>query len=59
METTGPQKFGRPIPLASDILVLAREEFDHKLELGIIQPTINPWASTLQTVPKSSGSRLP
>ena len=39
---------------ASERLRVALQEFDHMLELRIIQPSYSPWASPLHTVPKKA-----
>ena len=52
--TRGPPVRCHPRRLAPDKLQLARKEFDHMLELGIIQPSSSPWASPLHMVPKKS-----
>ncbi|XP_050052445.1 uncharacterized protein [Dermacentor andersoni] len=52
--TTGPPVFARPRRLAPDKLKIARAEFEHMLELGIIQPSSSSRASPLHLVPKKN-----
>ena len=49
--TVGPPT-GRTRRLAPEKLQIARWEFDHMLELGIIRPSSSNWASSLHMVPK-------
>ena len=50
--TRGPPVVSRPRRLAPDKLAVARAEFDHMLDLGIIRPSASNWASPLHMVPK-------
>ena len=52
INTTGPSIRCRTRRLAPDRLKLAREEFDHMLQLGIIRPSSSSWSSPLHMVPK-------
>ena len=52
IRTRGPPVFGRPRRLAPDRLHIAKSEFDHMLELGIIRPSESSWSSPLHMVPK-------
>ena len=52
--TTGPPAYSRPRRLATDRLKVARSEFKHMQELGIIRPTSSNWSSPLHMVPKST-----
>ena len=49
---TGPPVSARPRRLRPDRLNIARREFDHMLQLGIIRPSCSNWASPLHMVPK-------
>nr|VZI27513.1 unnamed protein product [Spirometra erinaceieuropaei] len=55
ISTNGPPKSCRPRRLAPDRLKIAKAEFDHMLELGIIRQSDSCWASPLHLVPKKSG----
>ena len=54
IETTGPPVFARPRRLAPDRLKVAKREFEHMLQLGIIRPSSSPWSSPLHMVPKKT-----
>ena len=54
IETRGPPASARPRRLATDRYSIAKSEFDHMLELGIIQPSSSNWASPLHMVPKKT-----
>ena len=54
IDTTGPPVYARPRRLAPERLKLARKEFDHMLQLGIVRPSSSSWASPLHMVPKKS-----
>ena len=41
--------------LPPDLLNAAKTEFQHMMDLGIIQPSFSPWASALHMVPKPNG----
>lgn len=57
--TTGPPVFCRPRRLAPEKLQIARAEFDHMLELGIVRPSSSSWASPLHMVFKKNGDWRP
>ncbi|BHF81021.1 hypothetical protein SprV_0702415000 [Sparganum proliferum] len=46
--------FARPRRLAASRLQAAKAEFEHMLQLGIIRPSENPWASPLHMVPRAT-----
>ena len=50
--TTGPPVSARTHCLAPERLRVARQEFDHMLELGTILPSSSSWSSPLHMVPK-------
>ena len=52
ISTTGPPVTGRTRCLATERLKIARQEFNHMLELGIIRPSSSSWASPPHMVPK-------
>ena len=52
IRTTGPSVFCRPCRLAPDRLKIAKAEFDHMLQLGIIRASDSSWSSPLHMVPK-------
>ncbi len=54
IQTTGPPASARPRRLAPDRLAVAKREFDHMLQLGIIRPSSSPWSSPLHLVPKKT-----
>ena len=54
IHTTGPSVSARPCRLPPDRLRIAKQEFDHMLDLGIIRPSSICWASPLHMVPKKS-----
>ena len=52
--TTGPPVSGRTRRLSPERLKVARDEFTHMLELGIIRPSDSCWSSPLHMVPKKT-----
>lgn len=52
--TSGPPVHARPRRLPPEKLKVARQEFEHMMELGIIRPSSSAWASPLHMVPKST-----
>lgn len=54
IETRGPPVSAKPRRLSGDKLEIARNEFQHMLDLGIVRPSNSQWASPLHMVPKKS-----
>ena len=54
IRTNGPPVFCRPRRLAPDRLKVAKAEFEHMLQLGIICQSESNWSSPLHMVPKST-----
>ncbi len=52
--TTGPPVSARTCRLSPERLKIARQEFDHMLELGIIISSSSNWSSPLHMVPKKT-----
>ena len=52
--TKGPPVKARPRRLAPDRLEVAKQEFEHMLELGIVRASDSNWSSPLHLVPKKS-----
>ena len=52
--TKGQPVSTRPRRLAPDRHKIARQEFDHMLQLGIIRPSNSNWSSPLHMVPKKT-----
>ena len=54
IRTTGPPVSARPRRLPPDRLRIAKQEFDHMLDLGTVQPSSSCWATPLHMVPKKA-----
>ena len=54
ISTIGPPTTARPRRLGPERHRIARQEFDHMLELSIIQPSSSNWSSPLHMVPKKT-----
>ena len=60
IRTTGPPIYARARRLTPDQLRIARQEFEHMMEQGIIQPSDSQWSSPLHMVPtKTPGDWRP
>ena len=53
-QTTDPLVYAHTQHLGPERLRVARQEFDHMLELGIIQPSSSKWCSPLHMVLKKT-----
>ncbi|CAH8630690.1 unnamed protein product [Dicrocoelium dendriticum] len=58
IRTRGSPVSTRPRHLAPDKLKVAKPEFEQMLEICIIRPSENQWASPLHMVPKKTGDRV-
>ena len=54
IQTKGPPASARPRRLAPDRQRIAKAEFDHMIELGIIRQSDSSWSSPLHMVPKKT-----
>ena len=54
IETTSAPVSARPRRLAPERLQVAKQEFEHMLQLGIIRPSSSAWSSPLHMVPKKT-----
>ena len=52
--TSGPPISARPRRLAPERLHIARQEFEHMLQLGIVRPSSSAWSSQLHMVTKKT-----
>ena len=57
--TDGPPVFARPRRLFGEKLVVAQQEFQKMMKMGIIRPSDSAWASPLHVVPKADGGWRP
>ena len=58
IETVGPPVSARPCRLAPDRLKVAKREFEHMLQLGIIRPSSSPWVFPTAYGPQEDSWRL-
>ena len=58
-QTTGPPIHSATRRLPTAKLNIAKKEFNHMLQLGIIRPSASCWSSPLHMVPKKSGDWHP
>ena len=54
IEVKGPPMHARTRRLAPKRLKIARQEFEHMAELGIVRPSSSSWSSPLHMVPKAT-----
>ncbi len=54
IQTKGRPVSARPRRLAPERLHIAKQEFEHMLQLGIIRPSSSSWSSPLHMVPKKT-----
>lgn len=59
IETTAKPVFSKARRLAPEKLKIAKAEFEHMLQLGIIRPSSSNWASPLHLVQKKGGDWRP
>ena len=52
IDTTGSPVYVHPHRLSPERLHVAKQEFDHMIELGIVCSSASPWSSPLHMVPK-------
>ena len=57
--TSGHPVHAKPRRLAPDRLAVAKKEFEHMMELGIIRPSSSNWSSALHLVAKKNGDWRP
>ena len=57
--TNGPPTFAKARRLSPEKLAVAKAEFQHMLNLGIIRPSSSQWSSPLHMVPKRNGDWRP
>ena len=59
IETSGQPVHSRARRLPPDRLQIAKDEFQHMLNLGIVKPSTSNWSSPLHMVPKPNGDWRP
>ena len=59
INTVGRPVYAGPRRLPPERLKIAKQHFEHMLQLGIIRPSASSWASPLHMVPKKTGDWRP
>ena len=59
IQTSGPPVFSRPRRLAPEKHKIAKDAFQHMLDLGIVRRSSSPWAAPLHMAPKKNGDWRP